>query len=218
MLKEDIIGQVEVLAADQEKYNKFKEYVLDFSRVPRCKKGVLEFLDDLYNSKNVAGLQEMAIELLTDKTMINANLMTVFIMNHQITKGNLQALKDQRELIMCGIAKYIMEVYERIQESGAEDKVERHLGLRVAVARLRGLLGGTHINLKLDTVDWSLIEPAEWLKVEEVTLEELVNPICDKKIIQEWADAWGDAQGLDQVKMLLSLRSYLNYLDTFWQE
>lgn len=218
MLKEDIIGQVEVLAADQEKYNKFKDYIIEFTLQPRCKKGVLEFLHDLYNSKNVAGLKEMAIELFTDKTIKNSQAMTTFIMNHQITKGNLQALKDQRELIMCGIAKYIMEVYERIQECKAEDKIERHLGLRVAVARLRGLLGGTHINLQLDSVDWSQITPAEWLKVEESTLEELVNPICDKKIIQEWADAWGDAQGLDQVKMLLSLRSYLNYLDTFWQE
>ena len=214
MCKEEIISQVETLAQDQEKYNKFKEYVLDFCNVPRCKKGVLEFALDLYNSKNGEGWGEFAIQLLTDKSIKNSDALRGFVFDHPITEGSVKALKDQRQVIMVGIAKYIMSVHDAIQESDCEDKAACHVALRNAIARFRGLLGGNRVTVNLDTVDWSKVEIPEWIKPQDCTLEELINPICDKKVIQEWADTWGDAQGLDQINMLLSLRTYLNHLDT----
>lgn len=214
MLKEDIITQLETLAADQEKFDRFKDYISEFSSQPRCKKGVLEFVRDLFNSKNVEGLNEMAIELLTDKCTRNTELMNTFIYDHQVTKGYNQALIDQREVVMCGIAKYIMETAERINASELDCKAERQVYLRRAVARFRGV-AGYKVIVKFDTLDWAEVEAPEWINYLCESLEELVTPICDKKVIREWADIWGDAQSLSQVNMILSLRSYLNYLDTF---
>lgn len=216
MLKEELFNQIETLAGDQEKYDKFKEYVLEFSSFPRCKKGVLEFVRDLYNSQNVEGLSELAIELLTDKSSRNSERMNYWIFEHQITLGYLQALKDQREVVMCGVAKYILETSERIQNSDLDDKAERQVYLRRAVARLRGMMG-SKIHIDLNTIDWSEIEAPDYIDYLCSSLNELVEPICDKKVIQEWADAWGDTQSLSQVNMLRSLRTYLNYLDTFYQ-
>lgn len=216
MLKDELISKIDTLAVDQEKYNKFKEYVLEFSEHPRCKKGVLEFVRDLYNSQNVEGLGELAIGLFTDKSTRNSEAMRYWIFEHPITMGYLQALKDQREVVMCGIAKYIMDTSERIQNSELDDKAERQVYLRRAVARLRGVLG-SKIHTDIDTVDWSEVEAVEYIDYLCSSLSELVNPICDKKVIQEWADTWGDCQSLHQLNMLRSLRSYLNYLDTFYQ-
>lgn len=216
MLKDELISKIDTLAVDQEKYDKFKSYVLEFSEHPRCKKGVLEFIRDLYSSQNVEGLGELAIELLTDKTTRNSEAMRWWIFDHQITQGYLQALKDQREVVMCGIAKYIMDTSERIQNSELDDKAERQVYLRRAVARLRGVMG-SKVHTNLDTVDWSEVEAPDYYDYLCSSLSELVDPICDKKVIQEWADTWGDCQSLSQSTMLRSLRSYLNYLDTFYQ-
>lgn len=216
MLKEELISKIETLAEDQEKYEKFKDYILEFSNSPRCKKGVLEFVRDLYNSEHIEGLGEMAIELFTDKSMRNSERMRFWIFEHPISLGYNQALKDQREVVMCGIAKYIMDTAERIQNSDLDDKAERQVYLRRAVARLRTVLG-TKAHIEFDTIDWSEIEPASYYDYLCSSLNELVDPICDKRVIQEWADSWGDCQSLSQVNMLRSLRSYLNYLDTFYQ-
>lgn len=216
MLKEEIISKIELLAEDQEKYEKFKDYILEFSNTPRCKKGVLEFVRDLYNSQNVEGLSEMAIELFTDKSMRNSERMRYWIFEHPISLGYNQALKDQREVVMCAIAKYIMDTSERIQNSDLDDKAERQVYLRRAVARLRTVMG-TKTHIEFDTLDWAEVEPADYYDYLCSSLSELIDPICDKRVIQEWADSWGDCQSLSQVNMLRSLRSYLNYLDTFYQ-
>uniref|UniRef100_A0AAU8L0Q9 Uncharacterized protein n=1 Tax=Pantoea phage Survivor TaxID=3232176 RepID=A0AAU8L0Q9_9CAUD len=216
MLKEEIFSLIENLAIDQDKYNKFKEYVMEFTRGERCKKGVLEFVHDLYNSKTVEGLGELAIGLYTEKSWRNSDNLRYFIMTHPITEGYLTALTDQRYVLMTSIAKYITDTHDRIQESELEDKAERQVYLRRAVARLISVLE-TRPKIDLDTIDWSEVEPCEWTDYLCTTLDELCAPICDKRRIKEWADAWGDTQGLDQVQQLRSLRTYLNYLDTFYQ-
>lgn len=214
MTKEEIFTLIETLAEDQDKYNKFKEYILEFTKGERCKKGVLEFVHDLYNSKNVDGLAEMAITLHTDKTWRNSDQLRTFVFDHKITLGYVTALKDQRLVLMTAIAKYIHDTSERIQAAELDDKPERQVYLRRAVARLLSILG-TNARLEIDTAEWAEIEPNQDIDYLCSTLTELTNIICDPVKIKEWADAWGDVQSLHYVTMLRSLRTYLNYLDTF---
>lgn len=214
MLKEEIFALIDQLSIDQEAYDKFYDYVYDFCSRPRCKKGCIEFVNGLYQSGNIEGFNEIAITLLTDKTECNSNKLRNFVFDHSITQGYVKSLKNQRMTIMVALADYVIETAERIRNSELEDKAERQVYLRRAVARLRKLFS-YRLQTALTTETWAEVEPDEFIDYLTSTLDELVAPIKDPVRILEWADAWGDYQNLDQKNMLASIRNYPNYLDTF---
>lgn len=67
MLKEEIFALLDQLLIDQTKYNKFLDYVHTFTKEPRCKKGCLAFIEEIFNLPNVAGKEILALTLASTK-------------------------------------------------------------------------------------------------------------------------------------------------------
>lgn len=214
MQKEEIVALLDQLYLDQEKYNKFIDYVNDFTSRPRCKKGVIGFIEEIFNLPEIAGKNELAIKLLSEKTTKNSLEAATFIFNHRITKGYNKALIDARMLIMSNIADYVIDMSTRIQETELEDRPERQVYLRRAVARLITATSYT-IQTPILAEQWAGVEPYQWTNYLTTTLEELVGGIRDHKRIVEWSDTVYGGMDLDNLNVVRSLGTFLDYLDTF---
>lgn len=214
MQKEEIIALLDQLYLDQEKYNKFTDYVSDFVSQPRCKKGIISFIEDIFNLPEIAGKNQLAIQLLSSKTTGNSLKAADFIFSHPVTKGYNKALVDARLMIMTKIAEYILEMSKRIQETTLEDRPERQVYLRRAVARL---ITATSYSLQtwITAEQWAEVEPYKWTNYLTTTLEELTDAIKNEKRIVEWSDTTYAGMELDNLHVIRSLSSYLDYLETF---
>lgn len=214
MQKQEIIALIERLCGDQEKYNKFVEYSNDFTARPRCKKGIITFVEDIFNAPELEGKKELAIRLLSGKSMTNSIKADQFIMNHPITIGYNTALVDARIVITRAIAGYIVEVAERLQNSNLEDKVERLVYLRRAIARFLTLSRSRPIAaVKQD--QWHEVQPFDYINYLTATFEEMLALVNDEEGMKRYSDTYYSPMNMDQENVLRSMISYLDYLDTF---
>lgn len=214
MQKQELYALIDRLYLDQEKYNKFIDYTFSFTRQPRCKKGGIAFVEEVFNLPEIAGKDELAIRLLSEKTTRNSRAIEDFIMSHPVTAGYSQALIDARKLVMSKVAEYVLDTAKRIHDTNLEDKSERQVYLRRAVARLCKLFVSS-LPTSVEASQWHEVEPYEWTEYLSSTLEELVFKIEDPKTIQEWSNTYQGANNLSNLNLLRSLNTYLDYLDTF---
>lgn len=214
MIKEEILALIDQLQIDQAKFNKFREYLITFVRQPRCKKGCVEFLYEIFNTENIEGSKELAISLLTPKSYQNCNALEAFVNHHPITQGYNQSLINARIDIMAKVAEYIVDLSKKLEESDLPDALERQVYLRRAVSRLATVTSNnTQVVITVD--QWADLDVHMWIDYLTTTLEELTGRICELERIQKWSDVYGGYYHLDNLKVLQSLRTYLDYLDTF---
>lgn len=214
MQKEEIFAVLDRLYIDQSKYNKFIEYLMTFTQEPRCKKGCLTFIEEVFNLPQVEGRDQLAIRLVASKTMSNAYDTRYFIENHPITVGYGEALKQARLSLLRLISDYILDVSRRLSETTLIDKVERQVYLRRAVARLLSVFHAK-LPVALKTEQWSEVEPYDWIDYLNTDLATLVGKIDNDEMILKWSSHLYDVNNLDNDENLASLKSYVEYLDTF---
>lgn len=213
MQKEEIFALIDQLTIDTLNYNKFKDYTLTFVHDKRCRAGVLAFIEEVFNLPQISGRDELALELITEKSLQNSIKAEYFIFNHPITIGYSEALKTARLELMQKVAEYIIDMSRRLDETDFVDKNGRQVYLRRAVARLARLFNYSNETVIL-TDQWCDVEPVDIPYLTD-TLDELVLYISDPKRIQKWSDQYGDSYGLNFETTLKSLRNYLEYLDSF---
>lgn len=217
MQKEEIFAIIDQLIIDQESFNTFKEYTTTFIKDKRCRKGAIAFIEEVFKLPQVAGKEELALELVSEKCYQNSIKTEQFIFNHPITLGYSEALKQARLEVMSKIAEYIIDISQRLTDSELLDKNERQVYLRRAVARLvRVLWRGTQVIITAD--QWPEVTPDDRTEYLTETLEELTLRISDPIKLKEWSDVYGSHYRLDDEKQLRSVRNFLNYLETFLEE
>lgn len=214
MQKEEIFAVLDRLYIDQTKYNKFFEYLFTFTNEPRCKKGCLEFLEEVFNLPQIEGRDQLAIRLVASKTMSNAFDTRHFVENHQITVGYGEALKQARLSALKLVSDYIMDTSRRLDETTLLDKIERQVYLRRAVARLMTVFHAK-LPVAIKTEQWCEVEPYEWIDYLTTDLPTLVGKIADDEVILKWSSHMYDYNHLDNDENLASLKSFVEYLDTF---
>ncbi|QYN79992.1 hypothetical protein PQD71_gp099 [Kosakonia phage Kc263] len=214
MQKEEIFALLDQLLIDQTKYNKFLDYVHTFTREPRCKKGCLAFIDEIFNLPNVSGKEVLAITLASTKTERNAFETRSFIEGHDITNGYNDALKKARLLIMTNIAEYIKETSVKLSETTLSDKIERQVYLRRAVARLMTIFYSNQKTMVTED-QWSEVEACEWIDYLNVDLDTLTKDLCSEERMMRWSTVTSDDFRLHEDYIIRSMRTYLNYLDSF---
>lgn len=214
MEKQEIIALIERLCGDQEKYNKFVQYTEDFTSRRRCKKGILAFIEEIFNAPELAGTKELAIQLFGEKTMTNSHAAHKFIMNHPITIGYNTALIDARIVITRAIASHITAVAERLQNSTLDDKVERQVYLRRAIARFLTLSRSRPLSV-VQQDQWHEVEPFPYINYLAATFEEMLNLVNNEEDMRAYSDVYYSTMNMDQENVLRSMISYLDYLDTF---
>lgn len=216
MQKEEIFAVLDRLYLDQTKYNKFFEYLSTFTREPRCKKGCLAFIEEVFNLPQVEGRDQLAIRLLASKTMSNAYSTRYFVEQHPITVGYGSALKQGRLALLNLVTEYILDTSRRLSETTLLDKIERQVYLRRAVARFITVFHYSgDLRVEIKTEQWSEVEPSDWIDYLNNDLPTLVGNINDDKKILEWSDHMYDYSHLDNDHNLGSVRSFIEYLDTF---
>lgn len=214
MQKEEIFAVLDRLYIDQTKYNKFFEYLMTFTNEPRCKKGCLAFIEEVFNLPQIEGRDQLAIRLVASKTMSNAFDTRYFVENHPITVGYGEALKQGRLSVLKLIAEYILDTSRRLSETTLIDKIERQVYLRRAVARLLTVFHAK-LPVAIKTEQWSEVEPYEWIDYLNADLAELVGKIDNDEMIMKWSSHIYDYNHLDNDENLISLKSFVEYLDTF---
>lgn len=214
MEKQEIIALIERLCGDQEKYNKFVQYVEDFTSRRRCKKGILAFIEEIFNAPELAGTKELAIQLLGEKSMTNSHAAHKFIMDHPITIGYNTALIDARIVITRAVASYIVAVAERLQNSTLDDKVERQVYLRRAIARFLTLSRSRPLSI-VQQDQWHEVEPFPYINYLAATFEEMMALVNNEEEMRAYSDVYYSTMNMDQENVLRSMISYLDYLDTF---
>lgn len=214
MQKEEIFALLDQLLIDQTKYNKFLDYLFTFTKEQRCKKGCLAFIEEIFNLPNIAGKNELALNLTSGKSDVNSTQTRYFIESHPVTHGYNDALKAARFLIMSKIAEYIKDISVRLNETTLADKNERQVYLRRAVARLKAIFYSGHKTAVLED-QWAEVEPYEWMDYLTTDLDELLESVASEDNLKLWSDVYGDSQNLHKEHIICSLRTYLNYLDSF---
>lgn len=214
MLKEEIFAVLDQLTIDQERFNKFTDYLVTFTSEPRCKKGCIEFVGEIFNLPQVDGKDVLAMQLVSVKTSRNAFDTRWFIENHPITQGYLLALKQARLQLMNKVAEYIIELSGELDKSSLSDKDERQVYLRRAVARLKTIFY-SNLKVAIEENQWHEVEPYEYMDYLNDDLASLVKYICSEEEIVKWSDVYGDTYHLNKDATLTSIRSFVNYLDTF---
>jgi hypothetical protein len=215
MQKEEIFAVLDRLVIDQKQYNKFLEHTDTFTKEPRCKKGCLAFIEEVFNLPEVAGRDQLAICLVSSKTQGNARDTRHFIMEHPITIGYGQALQQARLSLLRLIAEYILETSRRLDETTLSDKHERQVFLRRAVARLITLFQSGDMRVVIKADQWSEVKPFEWIDYLTSDLQTLVGKIDNDEAILKWSSHLYDVNNLNCDYNLESLRGYIDYLDTF---
>lgn len=214
MQKQEIIALIERLYSDQEKYNKFRTYTLDFFTHPRCKKGIISFVEEIFNLPEIAGKDQLAIELLSAKTRVNSDKGRFFIMNHPITVGYNSALVEARIVVLKAVADYIVQTAEGIQNSGLDDKIERQVYLRRAIARLITMTQSS-LETPIKADQWHELEPHKWIDYLTSTFDEMLGYIDKPEQMRKWSDTGWSENNMDNLDVIRSLISYLDYLDSF---
>lgn len=214
MIKEELFAKIDQLTIDQSKYCAFREYLRSFVGEPRCKKGCIEFAKEIYNLPQIAGLDQFAMSLVVGKTRQNSYATEAFVMNHQITTGYNDSLITARVEILQDISDYIVEFSGKVEDTKFEDVYERQVYLRRAVARLITVLTGNRVDV-IKVEDWSEVQPYDHINYLGESLEELTSYFNDKKRIVDWSDNWGSWLSLERENTLLSLRNFIDYLDSY---
>lgn len=211
MQKEEIFAVLDRLIIDQDKYNKFSEYVNTFTNEPRCKKGCLAFIEEVFNLPQIAGRNQLAIQLVSSKTMKNADDTRFFINNHQITTGYEKALQEARNSLLKLMGDYALDTSRRLDETTLMDKSERQVFLRRAIARLMTVFDSRQ-QVAIKTEQWSEIEPYTWIDYLSTDLESLIASFCSGDMATV---NFIYSCSLDSDRNLESMRSFVEYLDTF---
>jgi len=214
MQKEEVLALISRLYLDQSKYNRFLEYLDGFLSEPRCKKGCVAFIKEVFNSENVAGLDVLSLKLTSAKSEMNAHYAVDFVRDHDITIGYNKALTDARVVVLQGVRDYVLDTARRLSETTLLDKVERQLYLRRAVGRLLTVFGYTqHVIIKRE--QWPEVTVDSWIDYLNSDLESLAEKIVDADAVKRWSMVGSDVNNLNQENTLGALKSYLDYLDTF---
>lgn len=214
MQKEEILALIDRLYLDQSKHNRFLEYLESFLNEPRCKKGCLGFINELFNLPDLAGRNELAMRLTVAKSDMNASATVEFVRYHPISLGYSQALGNARITVLKAIQGYILDTARRLSETTLLDKGERQVYLRRAVGRLLTVLNRSQ-QVIIRTEQWSEIEVDSWIDYLNDDLETLVGKVCDEKFMKSFFAVGCSPNTIDHENTLGSLKSYLNYLDTF---
>lgn len=224
MVKEDVIKQIEELRILTANYNKFKEYVDGFTSEPRCKKGVLEFINSLFSYKDESGnsypavygkvKSELGLKLTVNKSQLNITLFKNALNQLGLESSAGQKLVDARIEIVKLVCEYVKYIQSELDKSQLTDARERQVYLRRALARLKTLFG-SYPPCVISKDAWSDVRPCEWVDYLNSSMDELISKHFDN---QQKDSPWVllfDTNGLDEKHTVDSVETFLDYLDTF---
>ena len=221
IVKEEIVALIEELRIKQATAKKFIDHYTVFLKEPRCKKGIVEFLDELFSgsrdtSNNVSwsfDYNETMLRLTVGKSDANSRIVRSALDKSGIKTSGFEEIKNLRMEITGKLADYMLQIQEKLDASPLQDARERQLYLRRAVARLVNARC-SHLLVALTVDQWAEVEPFEYIDYLTTDIKELTDRLRHDENYRWWSVNY-DEQSLDSSTHLSSVITFLDYLDTF---
>ena len=224
MVKEEVVKVINELRILTANYKKFREYVDTFACEPRCKKGVLDFVDTLLSYDNGDGKEypavfgkvrkELGLKLTVSKSDRNVQMFKDSLRDLYLDASAVNKLIDTRIELVTKVCEYVKHIQSELDKSELTDARERQVYLRRALARLKGVFG-TYLVSPTTKDNWSEVRPADYIPYLTDSLDEIINKYFtyDSKVTP-WTVDW-DHNELNNDFTIDSIETFLDYLDTF---
>lgn len=223
--REEIVAHAEKMMAAQAALNKYVEHYTLFLKEPRCKKGIQEFLKELFNlaednSENKHLLERwnidysgLMVRLGTGKCNENSWITRDVLQKAGIETRGFEDLTELRVTFSNLVADYVLHVYEELGKSELTDARERQVYLRRAIARLVVVTFSKPL-VPITAAQWPEVEPYEYCDYLSATMEEMVKGIRLNQDYDYKHVAWGP-MNFEHREAVKSILNFLDYLDTF---
>ena len=224
MVKEEVVKVINELRILTANYKKFREYVDTFACEPRCKKGVLDFVDTLLSYDNGDGKnypavfgkvrKELGLKLTVGKSDRNVQLFKDALRDLYLDASAVNKLVDTRIELVTKICEYVKHIQSELDKSELTDARERQVYLRRALARLKAVFN-TYLVAPITKDNWAEVRPADYIPYLTDSLDEIINKYFtyDSKVTP-WTVDW-DHNELNNDFTVDSIETFLDYLDTF---
>lgn len=224
MVKQEVLKVIAELREGQRRQDDFVEYYKDFCSVPRCKRGVVEFLKSLKKddteTMDVPWIfndveQELKVQLLSGKCQHNS-----WLLRRQLDKSTYldwasKNLRAKRRELFKVLGDYILHIHEQLSVSNLADARERQVYLRRAVARLASVTSGELV-VAVTAEQWPEVPALDYIDYLNDGIEVLVEGFSYGEVPHEkYGSVWFDYYGLNKPLVIDSIVTYLDYLDTF---
>ena len=225
MVKEEVVKVINELRILTTNYKKFREYVDTFACEPRCKKGVLDFVDTLLSYDNGDGKNypavfgkvrtELGLKLTVGKSDRNVQLFKDVLRDLYLDSSAVNKLIETRIELVGKVCDYVKHIQSELDKSELTDARERQVYLRRALARLKTVLRGCLI-APVTKERWPEITPDEYVLYLTDSLDEIIskNFTHNDDRITQWSVDYGQHH-LDEDFTVDSIETFLDYLDTF---
>ena len=224
MVKEEVVKVINELRILTANYKKFREYVDTFACEPRCKKGVLDFVDTLLSYDNGDGKnypavfgkvrKELGLKLTVGKSDRNVQLFKDALRDLYLDASAVNKLVDTRIELVTKICEYVKHIQSELDKSELTDARERQVYLRRALARLKAVFN-TYLVSPITKDNWAEVKPSDYVPYLTDSLDEIINKYFtyDSKVTP-WTVDW-DHNELNNDFTVDSIETFLDYLDTF---
>ena len=224
MVKEEVVKVINELRILTANYKKFREYVDTFACEPRCKKGVLDFVDTLLSYDNGDGKnypavfgkvrKELGLKLTVGKSDRNVQLFRDTLRDLYLDASAVNKLVETRIELVTKICEYVKHIQSELDKSELTDARERQVYLRRALARLKAAFS-TYLVSPITKDNWAEVRPADCIPYLTDSLDEIINKYFtyDSKVTP-WTVDW-DHNELNNDFTVDSIETFLDYLDTF---
>lgn len=221
MKREEIIALAEKMMQGQKALEKYVEHYTTFLKEPRCKKGIIEFLAELFNMDrdNPETIREyqfdypaLMIQLSTGKSDQNSYNTICALRSANVETRGFKEITEQRKEFMNGIIDYLIHTREELDKSELSDARGRQVYLRRAVARLITVCCSRPL-VALTAEQWSDVPPWEYCDYLSCTMDELVARLRPSE--DSWLSVCYEQNGLDTRQNVESIINFMDYLDTF---
>ena len=224
MVKEEVVKVINELRILTANYKKFREYVDTFACEPRCKKGVLDFVDTLLSYDNGDGKnypavfgkvrKELGLKLTVGKSDRNVQLFKEALRDLYLDSSAVNKLVETRIELVTKVCEYVKYIQSELDKSELTDARERQVYLRRALARLKAVFS-TYLVSPITKDNWSEVKPDAYVQYLTDSLDEIINKYFtyDSKVTP-WTVDW-DHNELNNDFTVDSIEAFLDYLDTF---
>lgn len=221
MVKQEILKLIAEIRIAQQGQDTFREYYTDFCSVPRCKKGIVEFLKELNQREDENKVwvfhdieQNLKLGLVSGKTFRNSDLLRYQLDTCTYNNYKNLVLKKKRKELLMKVGEYLMFINEQLETSPLLDAKERQVYLRRAVARLTTVLG-THLITSVQVDQWHEVEPNEHTNYLVEDLGALTSRFNYEGEQTEYGSIYYDWYGLNKPLTIDSIVTFLDYVDGF---
>jgi hypothetical protein len=155
----------------------------------------------------------LMIKLTSDKSKRNSDETRWALRDANVETESFKELTEQRKEFMNHVIDYALNIRVELEKSELTDARERQVYLRRAIARLITLCCSRPLTA-ITADQWPEVQPYEYCDYLSLTMDELtvrLRPNAEDR----WVSVTYENNGLDRKENVLSIMSFLDYLDTF---